>query len=495
MVDIILFQPKNSKNQKLKVPTRLLLTASVASDKGYKVKIIDQQICQNWKEALKNNIDSGAKIIYFAGMEFEQLDSITEASKFVISLNQNVLTIFGGDFAKAYPGMCMQDCNTDFVCCGDSEYFLYEFMEHLEEKRKPGDVLGMFWRGPEGAVIRKNNPRPLLEDLDELPKLPWNLLDLQAYSQIKNSVLELHTGFGGRKFSVKRIIEELECLEKMHEVKEFCLVDEFMAKYPERLEEFLNTLLRLNKDYRWSLKDVTAEQILNLEENVLENLENGGCFQLELFIGSGNEHIRKVIEINTPIENVIKANIKLSEYPISVIYKFCGGYPTENEQEFYGTLNFMKRLRSENKFASTTVSFFVPYPNTPLYQLAINNGYKPPTSLKDWAENNQWYKEELCWLTNKLIKLIENSSLVSSLGNKKARNLLTGSLYKTYLPFARLRSEKNFYGLMIEKPVLKLLSRMQNKIKQVVQTEQKDTLPKIEQIPIPESTMTLKEKS
>src|SRR3989338_4680130 len=104
MADIILFQPKGAVFNNISVPTGLLFLASKAVENGYKVKIIDQRINENWKEELSSGLSS-AKLVYFSVLNADQLKNMIDVSKFVIKTNPNIQTIFGGEWVKMNPGL------------------------------------------------------------------------------------------------------------------------------------------------------------------------------------------------------------------------------------------------------------------------------------------------------------------------------------------------------------------------------------------------------
>jgi len=76
------------------------------------------------------------------------------------------LSLFGGPHATFFPDMIDED-GVDVVCRGEGELVTLELCDRLEAARDIGDVRNL-WVKRNGR-IRRNAPRPLVEDLDSLP--------------------------------------------------------------------------------------------------------------------------------------------------------------------------------------------------------------------------------------------------------------------------------------------------------------------------------------
>ncbi|MBI4832283.1 MAG: B12-binding domain-containing radical SAM protein, partial [Candidatus Lindowbacteria bacterium] len=73
--------------------------------------------------------------------------------------------ILGGVFASMNAVQILADCPyLDCVGVGEGEELLPDYLDNLDN---PGAVAGLVWRN--GDEIVRNNPRPLIEDLDQFP--------------------------------------------------------------------------------------------------------------------------------------------------------------------------------------------------------------------------------------------------------------------------------------------------------------------------------------
>ncbi len=492
MMDIIFLQPKCGiwDAMGVRVPLGLLSIAAVPVQQGFKVVLIDSRVNTGWKEEVREHLEKGAKIVCLTTMVGEQIRHMMEASKYVKSIKPEVLTVLGGSWAQIFPGMCLQDNHIDVVCCGEGDYLLPELMEVREGKRKLEDIPGIFFRSPAGAKIVKTKPRPPVQNLDNLPRMPWHLVEMSKYSavgfrpghssialmssrgcQFRCAFCSIYTLYrqSWRGNSVKRVMEDLEHLEKTYGFQDFFFMDDLITGDFRRFEELVDALADSGKDYNWSLAGIRADHVLRLKEETLQKMVQSGCRNIDIGVESGNPRVLKLIQKDTTVDVIRKANQRLSKYPIIIKYTFMGGFPTETEEEFKDTLKLKRLLQEENEYATAPLFFYTPFPGTPLYSLALEEGFRPPRSMKDWADfnYNTWYKKTPNWLSRKRIKLIENAAFLSYFSHQKLgykyTNPLFKLLFKMYYPLAKFRYEKDFYLLMFEKHLADLVAKANEK--------------------------------
>jgi radical SAM superfamily enzyme YgiQ (UPF0313 family) len=491
MLEIILFQPKCGVWDLMGVrpPLGLLNIASVPVAERYKVVLIDQRINQNWKEELKKDISSGAKIVCLTAMVGEQIRYMMEVTEFIKSLNSKVIVILGGSWAQTCPELCMEDKNIDVVCYGEGDYLLTELMDYCRGKKKIDKINGIFYRTEDGK-IKKTKQRELIKNLDNLPKIPYNLVNLKEYNSIgynpNNPSISMMLSRGcpfrcsfcsivclykrkWRSYSIKSIMEDLHELETKYGIKDFFFMDDNIAANPKFFKELVNVLAKANRGYSWGAAGIRADSILKLDEETLDNLVKSGCKNLDMGMESGNQRILDLIKKDTNLETLRKANRRLSKYPFILKCTFMAGFPTETQEEFFDTLKFRKIIENENPNAVTPIFFYTPFPNTELYQLALKEGFQPPKNLEGWADfnYNTWYKLYPSWLTKKKIKLIEDSVFLSYFANKKLSykysNNLMNLLFNLYYPIAKFRYDHDLYNFMIEKKMADWVSALDNK--------------------------------
>ncbi|MBU90012.1 hypothetical protein CMO94_00605 [Candidatus Woesearchaeota archaeon] len=493
MIDIILFQPKCGVWDIMgaRVPIGLLSIGAVPCNKGYKVVLIDQRIDFDWQSKIKKYINQGAKIVCLTTMVGEQILHMMEVSKFIKSIDSNILTILGGSWPQTQPEMCMQDKNIDVVCYGEGDYLLTELMAYCEGKKKISDVLGIIHRTKEGT-IKRTAPRQPVQNLDELPKIPYRLVNLRDYTAVgfrqgKPSISVVTSrgcqfrctfcsmvplyGQSWRGYSVDRLMEDIAELESKYGIKDFFFNDDLITGDFKRFTEFLEALAKSGRDYNWGTPGMRGDAVLRLtkDEKAMDNLIKSGCKNLDIGVESGSPRILKLIKKDTTVDVIRRVNQKMSKYPVIMKYNFMGGFPTETEGEFFDTMRLRRILQEENEYAIAPIYFFTPVPETQIFTLAIENGFQPPTKLQEWADFNYdtWYKKYPSWLTKRMIHLIDNAVFLSYFSNKKMSykypNPLLNILFKLYYPLAKLRNDNDYYGFMFEKSLAEFIVKIDGK--------------------------------
>lgn len=479
MTDIILLQTRYGFYDAMGVrpPTAMLSVAAVPCHFGYKVVLIDQRTNPDWKDEVKKHLSGGARVVCLTAIAGEQIRFMMGASRFVKSVNPEVTVFLGGTWAQTEPEMCLQDENVDIVCYGEGDYLLPEIMDYCVGKRKIEDIKGIVYRAEDGAV-KKNPARPPIENLDDLPKTPYNLVNLNDYSALgfrpgsPSISFTVSRGCGhrcqfcsipslyGRKWrshSVGRVMDDLSELEAKYGIKDFFFMDDNIAGDYKWFSELISRLAASGKDYYWSAAGIRAPSILRLTDKDMENLLKSGCKTLDIGVESGNERILKLIQKDITLDVVQKANRKLKDYPLLIKYTFMAGFPTETEEEYLDTLKFRRILLEENEHALAPIFNYTPYPKTPLFELALSEGLQLPKTLLGWADFNyySWYRKYPSWLTKSMICLIENTVFLSYFDtynlNYKYTNPLMKTVFKLYYPIAKFRGDHNFYAVMLEK--------------------------------------------
>jgi anaerobic magnesium-protoporphyrin IX monomethyl ester cyclase len=492
MTEIILFQPRCGKWDIMgyRAPTGLLNVAAVPVDRGYDLVLLDQRICRDWKEELKNHLKD-AKIFGITVMAGQQIEYSSEVLAYVKKIKPEIMTVVGGTWAQTSPELCIQEKNTDVVCSGEGDYLIPELMDVLDKKKKNKTlkkVLGIYYK--EKGKIKQNPRRPLIRDMDALPKIPWNLINMGEYTAVgfekgkKSISLILSRGCPyrctfcsvsrfservWRSYSVERALEDLEILEKEYGITDFYFNDDNMAGSPKFFSEFAKKLAESGKKYNWGTAGIRADTILRLSEETLSNLVKCGCKNLDVGVESGNPRVLEFVQKDEPLKIIREANKKLSKYPLIIKYSFMGGFPTETKEEFFDTVKFKRLLEKENPYAVGIMFLYTPFPQTEMYDYVIERGFKPPKHPDEWANFNYdtWYKIYPSWLSKEMIKIVEGAVFLSYFDNKniayKYPNPIMQLAFRLYHPIAKFRSENNLYGFFIEKKLANLFSDLNEK--------------------------------
>ncbi|TFG44778.1 MAG: hypothetical protein E4H31_03600, partial [Dehalococcoidia bacterium] len=158
-------------------PNGLLSMAAVLEKHGHEVKIYDGNI--DVKQPA-DFVDFAPGIIGFTVASGPKITDAIVLSQEFKQLIPAASLIWGGTHPSVLPEQTLIEPYIDFIAIGAGEYTLLELVEHLETgATRLEDIKGLVFK-QDGKIIR-NEPRPFIEDLDELPNPAWHLVDVSKY--------------------------------------------------------------------------------------------------------------------------------------------------------------------------------------------------------------------------------------------------------------------------------------------------------------------------
>ena len=119
---------------------------------------------------------------------------------------------------------------------------------------------------------------------------------------------------------------------------------------------------------------MTDEQLLRLKER--------GAYHVDLGVESGCDEILKRMNKGITSKEAHVAINRLVKLGFSVGTYFIIGTPYETKDQAFETFRFIDSLPSE---VVKGVNYYTPYPLTDLYSSAIEEGFRPPDTLKGWG--------------------------------------------------------------------------------------------------------------
>ncbi|MDO8517239.1 MAG: radical SAM protein [Nanoarchaeota archaeon] len=362
-------------------PLHLLGLAAYAKKFGHEVHILDQIAGENVFEKIqKLNPD-------FVGITATTA-VITDAYEIADWCKKNNFkTIIGGVHVSVMPEEAKEHAN--FVVKGEGEEALVSIISGKEK---------------EGII-----PGSCIKDLDSLPKIDRDLIDMKYYQKGKdrtpgthlhfvppntklNSIIGTrgcpfncifcHNSWRGlpvRMNSAKHIIEEMKELEEKYQTEAVFFMDDDFLFSKQRVNEFCDLYKKEGLKIIWGCQSrVTA-----VDEEILKKLKEANCKQITFGLESGSQRILGILKNNRTTVEQNKNAIKLvKEAGILACGSFMIGNPGETEEEILETKKFI----IENDLDGFGVSVTTPFPGTKLWEMCKEKGIIPQKI--DWANFN-----------------------------------------------------------------------------------------------------------
>jgi len=315
--------------------------------------------------------------------------------------------IWGGIHPTVSPEECLE--YADFVCRGEGEEAIVELVERIEKNKNDYSIKNIYFKDNAGNIIR-NLLRPLIQDLDSLPFLDYDLknqyiiVDGNSYRMDDPAVIQFWDGndynghtyttlitrgcplscayccnntlnnlYHGQKIfrvrSVDNVIEEIKRVKKNLLFVEciFFNDDHFLGLSVEYLKEFSEKY----KKYIGLPMIIVGVHPSAVDEKKMDYITKAGDIKfLAMGIQAASERIKKIFKRNYPNSDVIKAASIINKFKdkIGIIcFEVILDNPWETEKDIIETLMLLSRLPapySMNIFSLTL------YPGTELYELA-----------------------------------------------------------------------------------------------------------------------------
>ena len=488
MADIVLVQPKAGEYETagIRPPDSLLAAAALPHEKGYNIKIIDQRTNKNWKILLKNYLKN-ALCVGTTAMTGQQIKYALEISKFVKE-NSDVPVIWGGVHPSLLPEQTLENKYIDIVVKGEGDYTFCELIIAIEKQRKNPNkdylknVRGIYYK--KNGKIRKTELRPFLQDLDKLPNLPYDLINMNNYFGFtikEGKSITLMTSRGcpfrcafcynttyyknkWRGMSAEKTIERIKYVKDKFGVKNIYFQDDnFCANVP-RFKKIIDLILKEKIDITWGLLGSRINSLKYMDKKFLARVVKAGCINIDVGIESGSQRILNLICKDINLKEVIEVNKKISKFFTKTKYTFIMGIPSETEKELLQSIRLALRLCKDNSHVLPIFNILFVNPGTAMYNLALKYGYNEPKTLGEWANSGREgeYKE-YPWLSKKMKKMMENFEFTSFFVTKnidyKISKKYLKLLAKFYQPIAKYRFKNNFPHFLVEKRLASVLSR------------------------------------
>lgn len=343
--------------------------------------------------------------VFVEGLEDDLITAVCEAKPSIIGFSSmtgtqrwlkntisrlknrlNVPIVVGGPHPTYFPETINEE-GIDITCIGEGERPMLELANRFDKGEDYSDIPGLYVK-KNGKVVR-NVVAPIQEDLDQLPLADRSIyLKYPFFQELSEVTVCTSRGcpwkcnfchnasrqelYAGDKFvrlrSVKSIIDELDIVTKeLKKVTSVTIVDDIIGINRKWLNDFCD-------EYREKIRlpwyaSIRADLIA---ESTVKKLKESNCFCLSLGVESGNGFLRQsVLGKNIGNDTMVRAGRLIKEAGIKLRTSNMYFLPGETIDNAFETIQINKAMGVDYPW----VYAFQPYPNTPLYDYAVKNGF------------------------------------------------------------------------------------------------------------------------
>jgi anaerobic magnesium-protoporphyrin IX monomethyl ester cyclase len=307
--------------------------------------------------------------------------------------------VWGGIHATISPEKCIEHC--DIVCVGEGEGAILDLAEAVE-KNKPFDKIKNLWIKRDNKII-KNQVRELIDNLDSLPQVDYDIQD--HYILDRNKIIKFReSDLGGQIFFLTGRGCPYGCaycsndlLNKLYEGKRKKILrwhsPDYIIACILDLKNRFKTLKYFDiRDDTFSMR--STEQILDfckkykekvnmrfkcladpktVSDEKIKALVDAGCTDIIIGI-QGEERVnREIYHRNQTNESVLKAAKILNKYKseLAVMYDVITTNPYEKPEDIINLIHLLQKIPKPYFLSVNNLVFFT---STPLYEQAKKDG-------------------------------------------------------------------------------------------------------------------------
>ena len=124
---------------------------------------------------------------------------------------------------------------------------------------------------------------------------------------------------------------------------------------------------------------------MKFSKEEFELLEKSGLEGIFVGVESASPHILKLMNKRHTNRHVDILAELTKDFSFTLYFSFIFGNPTETIEDMEISYRELYRWMQINKNIKFQTCIFTPYPNIPMTDLAIENGFVPPDNLEGWA--------------------------------------------------------------------------------------------------------------
>ncbi len=370
-VDILLAAPPltwgDTCRSDMKPPLNLLYLASWLNQHDCRAKILDVNLSSLTLSEVAQAIV--AMKPRFLGVPFYQATRLTGLELFheVRKLDPGICTIAGGPLATTLPQSLVSNAEVDICVIGEGERTLEEVIKAAHKagfhNTRKGDDLRcipglMFMRCGE---LVSTAPRAVIENLDDLPFLDFDLIDIHRYFDYYKTIdmsawLFLTTSRGCqarctfcatpvlwpdglRRQSVPRLLAEMSWQRQRYPQAQFAFMDDSFFSDKAWLHEFFAGMKTLTAKY------CCIGRADHLRPEEVRLLAETGCIYVAMGIETGNQQRQKSLRKHLDLDKVKTTVQLLKAWNVFSKGFFMIGFPDERPEEIAETINFAIELK------------------------------------------------------------------------------------------------------------------------------------------------------
>jgi len=468
------------------LPLEMLQIASYPVQEGYEVHIIDAMVEPDYMNKLMQLCD-GALLFASSCILGYQVAHGAEVATAIRQRFPDLPIIWGGWFPSCLPEPYFTEGIADAVAMGQGEETFRDVVHALEAGEPLDSVAGLaLWRENK---VRYTNHRAII-GFDDFPPVPWHLIDYEQYAELQANPGQMklrhklpdpqwwEPGTVARGFSYfssfgcpepctfccspmltnkrwkaipgKKLAEDLLELHDRFKFNVMRFQDANFGVAEKRSNEFCETLIEHGSPFAWN-GTYEIETLARYKETSIDLMRDASCHLAIMGAEAGTPEQQDRIKKHIDLEHNLQLALdRVYQRGFQTGCTWIIGYPGESIESMNGTLRRAADMKYRYPGSAQDIFPFRAIPGSEDYNTALEMGYQPPTTLKDWGSHLE-YKLEIddVGLPDKILQTWKRYVATASIYDGHTRE--AGNLMKPLLQKAAAWRLKNSnYAMPVE---------------------------------------------
>lgn len=407
------------------MPTPLLIIAKSLLEQGLAEPIIfdgNNRSIADWRALLSEYASRAICIAVSVMTGGGQIGHAIELLRVAKELPDCPLIVLGGPHVNVLPEQTLAHEVVDVVLQGPGNISMPALVKALLGDGVLKDVPGLLAKVGCSLICGPKNQ--LQSQL--LTGYPWQLLNLVEYFRDDPTVAQKTLNYVSSigcvykcrfcyETTYKYRWSHIEAIDLLNDIENLVLTygingikfydaDWFISL--RRAKAFVDGLSERAINIRWAAS-INPNDVLRARRQVpklLDGLAASGCSRLLMGVESGSDRVlADIVKKEVTRNQIVDVAREIAAAGILGSYTFIVGFPGETTQEQDATYSLIDELDNLSPRPESRVHLFAPYPGTPLFDVSLEHGFRPPNSFEEWS-NFDYYASQTPWTDDTFVE-------------------------------------------------------------------------------------------
>jgi radical SAM superfamily enzyme YgiQ (UPF0313 family) len=373
-------------------PFPFLYLSPFLEKSGYEVEIIDARVEERWETLLESSL-TNALCLGITAMTGRDIKDGIDAARICREDSPQVPIIWGGPHTTALPEQTAESQYVDIAVKGQGEEVLTEIVNRLYHKRDVYDVPGIAY-SKDGNTFQNEVSNLIPFDYDIFPA--YHLINIEKYRSPNNVAAcfasrgcPYNCTFcttGDKGYSLKKLDQvkkEILFLINDLQFENIFFQDGTYFVNKTKVMELAKWFVESGLNIKWKAK-ARASSFKDYSHKELALLKESGLVSVFFGLESGSLRVLKNMRKSIKPEDAIQSAVICRNYDIEFYVSFMFATPYETLDDIWDNMKLMRKLREVNPNTQVQNCIYVPLPDTPMFDQAVECEYIPPKKLEEW---------------------------------------------------------------------------------------------------------------